>query len=52
MTGAKAVETKARLAYESNIGDENTTVAQARQQLDQAKYNLNEATVRAPATAT
>ncbi|MBR0819898.1 HlyD family secretion protein [Bradyrhizobium liaoningense] len=48
VTGAKAVETKARLAYESNIGDENTTVAQARQQLDQAKYNLDEATVRAP----
>jgi len=48
VTGAKAVETKARLAYESNIGDENTTVAQARQQLDQAKYDLNEATVRAP----
>ncbi|MBR0742084.1 HlyD family secretion protein [Bradyrhizobium liaoningense] len=48
VTGAKAVETKARLAYESNIGDENTTVAQARQQLDQARYNLDEATVRAP----
>ena len=48
LTGAKAAETKARLAYESNIGDENTTVAQARQQLDQAKYNLDEATVRAP----
>lgn len=48
VTGAKAAETKARLAYESNIGDENTTVVQARQQLDQAKYNLDEATVRAP----
>ncbi len=48
VTEAKAVETKARLAYASNIGDENTTVVQARQQLDQAKYNLDEATVRAP----
>ena len=48
VTEAKAVETKARLAYASNIGDENTTVVHARQQLDQAKYNLDEATVRAP----
>ena len=48
VTEAKAVETKARLAYDSNIGDENTTVAQAKQQLDQARYNLDEATVRAP----
>ncbi len=48
VAGAKAAEQKAKLAYESNIGDENTTVAQARQQLDQAKYNLDEATVRAP----
>lgn len=45
---AKAAETKAQLAYQSNIGDENTTVAQTRQQLEQAKYNLDEATVRAP----
>jgi multidrug resistance efflux pump len=45
---AKAAERRARLAYESNIGDENTTVAQTRQQLEQAKYNLDEATVRAP----
>lgn len=45
---AKAVEMKARLAYQSNIGDENTTVAQTRQQLEQANYNLEEATVRAP----
>jgi multidrug resistance efflux pump len=45
---ARAAEQKAKLAYQSNIGDENTTVAQARQQLEQAKYNLDEATVRAP----
>ena len=48
VVAAKAAEQKARLAYESDIGDENTAVAQTRQQLEQAKYNLNEATVRAP----
>lgn len=48
VAGAKAAEQKAKLAYESNIGDENTAVAQARQQLEQAKYNFDEATVRAP----
>jgi multidrug resistance efflux pump len=48
VAAAKAAELKARLAYESNIGSENTTVAQTRQQLEQAKYNLAEATVRAP----
>lgn len=48
VAAAKAAEQKARLAYESNIGDENTAVAQTRQQLEQAKYNLDEATVRAP----
>jgi multidrug resistance efflux pump len=45
---AKAAEERARLAYESNIGSENTAVAQVRQQLAQATYNLEEATVRAP----
>ncbi|WP_434642027.1 HlyD family secretion protein [Klebsiella sp. I138] len=45
---AKAAEQKARLASESNVGGENTTVAQTREQLEQAKYNLAEATVRAP----
>ena len=48
VTEAKATETKAQLAFQSNIGDENTTVAQTRQQLEQAKYNLDEATVHAP----
>jgi multidrug resistance efflux pump len=43
-----AAEERARLAYKSNIGSENTAVAQARQQLEQAKYNLEEAIVRAP----
>jgi multidrug resistance efflux pump len=44
----EAAEERTRLAYESNIGDENTAVAQTRQQLEQAEYNLDEATVRAP----
>lgn len=48
VAGAKAAEQRAKLAYESNIGDENTAVAQARQQLEQARYNFAEATVRAP----
>jgi multidrug resistance efflux pump len=46
--GAKAAEERARQAYESNIGDENTTVAQVQQQLAQATYNLEESVVRAP----
>ena len=45
---AKAAEERARLAYQSNIGSENTAVAQARQQLAQAKYNVEESVVRAP----
>lgn len=45
---AKAAEDRARSAYQSNIGSDNTAVAQVRQQLATAKYNLDEATVRAP----
>jgi membrane fusion protein (multidrug efflux system) len=45
---ARAAEDRARLAYQSNIGSDNTAVAQVRQQLAQAKYNLEEAIVRAP----
>ena len=48
VVGAKAAETRARQAFQSNIGDENTAVAQVRQQLAQAEYNLAEAVVRAP----
>ena len=43
--GAKAAEKRARQAYESNIGSDNTTVAQVKQQLGQAKYNLEESLV-------
>jgi multidrug resistance efflux pump len=45
---ARAVQDRARLAYQSNIGSDNTAVAQVRQQLAAAKYNLDESTVRAP----
>ena len=45
---AKAAEDRARLAYQSNIGSDNTAVAQVRQQLAAAKYNLDELVVRAP----
>jgi multidrug resistance efflux pump len=48
VAAAKAAEERARLAYQSNIGSENTAVAQVRQLLAQAKYNLQEAVVRAP----
>lgn len=44
----QAAEQRAKLAYDSNVGGENTGVAQVRQQLEQARYNLAEATVRAP----
>ena len=45
---ARAAEDRARLAYQSNIGSDNTAVAQVRQQLAAAKYNLDELIVRAP----
>jgi multidrug resistance efflux pump len=45
---ARAAENRARLAYQSNIGSDNTAVAQVRQQLAAAKYNLDESIVRAP----
>lgn len=48
VAGAKAAEERARLAFRSSIGDENTAVAQVRQQLAQAKYNLEESVVVAP----
>lgn len=48
LAGAQAAEQRAQLAYQSNIGNENTAVAQARQQLALAQYNVEESTVRAP----
>jgi multidrug resistance efflux pump len=46
--GSRAAEDRARLAYQSNIGDVNTSVVQAQQQLAAARTNLSETTVTAP----
>jgi len=46
---AQATQVKARLAYESEIGGVNTTVAQMRAQLQRAEINLDECTTYAPA---
>ena len=51
VAGAEAAEERARLAYQSNIGNENTAVAQARQQLALAKYNVAESSSARLATA-
>ncbi len=48
LAAAETAESRARLAYESNIGDVNTSVAQAQQQLAAARTNLDETTVTAP----
>jgi multidrug resistance efflux pump len=48
VAAAQAAEDRARLAFQSNIGSEHTAVAQARQQLALAKYNVEESVVRAP----
>ncbi len=45
--GARAAQEHVRFAYES-IGEENTAVEQSKQQLAQARSNLEESTVRAP----
>lgn len=45
---ASAAEERARLAFQSNVDGDNTDVAQVRQQLEQAQYNLAETAVRAP----
>jgi multidrug resistance efflux pump len=46
--GAAAAEGRARLQLESNIGGENTSVAQVRQQLASAKSDLAETEITAP----
>jgi multidrug resistance efflux pump len=46
-TGAKAEEERARLAYTSNIGGVNTSVARARAQLADAQFDLDQTTTRA-----
>jgi len=46
-TGAKAEEERARLAYTSNIGGVNTSVARARAGLADAEFDLDQTTTRA-----
>jgi multidrug resistance efflux pump len=46
---AKAAQQSAKLALDSEIGGVNTTVAQLQAQLDNANWELSQATIRAPA---
>ena len=48
LTGAKAEEERARLAYSSNIEGVNTTVARLRAELADAEYDLDQTVTRAP----
>ncbi|SFI58991.1 HlyD family secretion protein [Bradyrhizobium sp. cf659] len=47
LQAAKAAQTTAKLALDSEIGGVNTTVAQTQAQLDHAKWELEQTTVRA-----
>jgi multidrug resistance efflux pump len=47
-TGAKAEEERARLAYTSNVGGINTTVARLTAELADAQYDLDNTVTRAP----
>ena len=48
LEAAKAAQVTARLAMESEIGGVNTAVAQIQAQLENAKWELEQTTVRAP----
>ena len=48
LLAAKAAQQSAKLAMESEIGGVNTTVAQVQSQLDNAKWELDQTTIRAP----
>lgn len=50
MAGAAAAAENARLAYTSEIGGVNTTVARLQADLDSAAYDLEQTVVRAPTT--
>jgi multidrug resistance efflux pump len=49
LTGARAEEERARLAYTSNIEGVNTTVARLQAELADAQYDLDQTVTRAPA---
>jgi multidrug resistance efflux pump len=48
VAGARAEEDRARLAYESEIGGVNTTVARLQAELRDAEFDLDQTIVRAP----
>jgi multidrug resistance efflux pump len=48
LTGARAEEERARLAYSSNISGVNTAVARLRAELADAEYDLDQTVTRAP----
>jgi multidrug resistance efflux pump len=48
LTGARAAEERARLAYSSQIGGVNTTVARLQAELGDAEFDLKQTVVRAP----
>jgi multidrug resistance efflux pump len=48
LTGARAEEERARLAYSSNIEGVNTTVARLQAELADAEYDLEQTVTRAP----
>src|SRR5712671_3110509 len=48
LLAAKAAQQNAKFAMESEIGGVNTTVAQVQAQLDNAKWELEQTTIRAP----
>jgi len=48
LTGARAEEERARLAYSSNIEGVNTTVARLQAELADAQYDLDQTVTRAP----
>jgi multidrug resistance efflux pump len=49
LNAAKAAQLAAKIAMESEIGGENTAVAQTQAQVDDAQWQLEQTTVRAPA---
>lgn len=49
LAAAQAAQLNARLALDSEIDGVHTTVAQLQAQLDDAKWNLSQTTIRAPA---
>jgi multidrug resistance efflux pump len=52
LQAAKAAQLNTQLAMQSEIGGVNTTVAQIQAQLDNAKWELDQTTIRAPADGT